>query len=85
MGGKAEDVLGRAHTLVEIGEENQYKKVERHEQGLGLEGQERGMQTQHMAQSTVPLGSGMEQRLKEGSDFTDEMSVFPPQSPQEIL
>lgn len=84
-GWESRDCTDRARTLVEIDGEHHCRKAERQEQGLGLERQERRMQTQCTAQSTVPLGLGMEQRLKEGSDFTDELSAFPPQTLQEIL
>lgn len=44
-GWESRSCAGRARTLVDIGGEDHYKKMERQEQGMGLEGQERRMQT----------------------------------------
>lgn len=57
-GWESRNCAGRAHALLEIGGKDHYMEAERQEQGLGLEGQERRMQTQRMAQSTVPWAWG---------------------------
>ena len=82
---KTEGVLAEHGHWCRLMGEDQYRNVERQEQGLGLEGQERRMQTQCTAQPVVLPGSGREQRCNEGSDFTDELSAFHPQTPQEIF
>lgn len=59
--------------------------MERQKQALGLEGQEKRVQIQCMAQSTMPLGLGREQRCHGGSDVTKKLIVLPPQTSQELF